>query len=259
MEVVFLGTGTSHGLPMIAFDHEKVDLDDQRNWRTRTSVHVVMDGFHIQVDAALELRLQCLHNEIESVDCFILTHGHADHILGMEDLRRFCALRGGEALPVYSTPEGLARVQAIFPYAIRDRAERKGYPAFQLHTMPKHLETPGGTISSVLLPHGSCEVLGLVFKERSSGKQFSYFTDCKAVPLEARELACESDAVVLDGLRYEPHVSHMTIAEAVDVAQSIDAPNAYITHITYPVDHATAERDLPEHIHLAYDGLRLSL
>src|SRR5471030_3452588 len=89
---------------------------DPRNKRTRTSLHVVMDGLHIQVDAAPELRLQCVREGIGNLDLFILTHGHTDHVAGMDDLRRFCDLLGGKALTVFSTPEGLARVSAIYPY-----------------------------------------------------------------------------------------------------------------------------------------------
>ena len=110
MEVIFLGTGTSQGVPMIACGCAVCRSEDPRNRRTRTSIHVVMDGLHVQVDAAPEFRLQCLQNKIPAVDSFILTHGHADHVLGMDDLRRFCDLRGGEALPVHTTTEGAARL-----------------------------------------------------------------------------------------------------------------------------------------------------
>src|SRR5208283_5180568 len=93
---------------------------DPRNHRTRASVHVVMDGLHVQVDAAPEFRLQCLREKIDKLDLFILTHGHSDHITGMDDLRRFCDMRGGEALTVYSTEAGISRVIAIYPYAISE-------------------------------------------------------------------------------------------------------------------------------------------
>src|SRR5688572_366370 len=118
MEIIFLGTGTSQGVPMIACDCAVCTSPDPRNKRTRASVHVVMDGLHVQVDAAPELRLQCLRERVERVDLFVLTHGHSDHITGMDDLRRFCDLLGGQALTVYSSDEGISRVLAIYPYAI---------------------------------------------------------------------------------------------------------------------------------------------
>lgn len=259
MEVVFLGTGTSQGVPMIACPCPVCTSPDPRNRRTRVSIHVVMDGLHVQVDAAPELRLQCVREKIERVDLFILTHGHSDHIAGMDDLRRFCDLRGGEALTVYSTAEGRSRVSAIFPYAIRDRPVVRGYPAFRLEPMPGQLDLPQGTIRSTLLPHGDANTLGLVFTERSSGRKFVYYTDCKEVPEEALELARGADAVVLDGLRPDPHPSHLTISEAVSVAERIGAPRTWLIHLTHATDHAGGEAELPPRVRLSYDGLRLTL
>ncbi len=259
MEVIFLGTGTSQGVPMIACKCAVCTSTDPRNHRTRASIHVVMDGLHIQVDAAPEFRLQCLRERILWVDRFILTHGHADHITGMDDLRRFCDLLGGTALPVYSTAEGLARVKAVFPYAIADQPAAKGYAAFRLSPMPAKLDLPQGTIESVPLPHGGVETLGLVFTERSSGKKFAYYTDCKTVPPPAVALARGATAVVLDGLRIHPHPTHMTIGEAVAVAREIASPRSLLTHLTHLNDHAALAAALPPGMEPAYDGLRLTL
>ena len=259
MEIVFLGTGTSQGVPMIACDCRVCASADPRNRRTRASVHVVMDGLHVQVDAAPEFRLQCLRENIRQLDLFVLTHGHADHVAGMDDLRRFCDLIGGNALTVYSTEEGMGRVLAMFPYAIAERPIAKGYAAFKLTAMPETLDLPQGTIQSTLLPHGGLNTLGLVFTERSSGKKFAYYTDCKRVPREAVALARGADAVVLDGLRPLSHPSHMSIDEAVAVAREIAARSTWITHLTHLNDHAELEASLPAGIRPAYDGLRLTL
>ena len=257
MELIFLGTGTSQGIPMIAHPQGGCDLSNPKNWRTRASIHVEMGGHHIQVDAAPEFRIQCIQNQITQVDTFILTHPHADHILGMDDLRRFCDLKGGVALPVYSSDEGLRRVREIFPYAILDRPRVKGYPAFNPEQMPKVLELPGGTVESVYLPHGSMQVLGLVFTEAKTGKKLAYYTDCKEVTKAARELAEGADVLVLDGLRPHPHPSHMTIDEAVQTAVAMGTQRSFLTHMSYTVDHETTEAGLPENIRLAYDGLRV--
>jgi len=259
MEVIFLGTGTSQGVPMIACPCPVCTSSDPRNQRTRASIHVVMDGLHIQVDAAPEFRLQCLREKIARLDLFILTHGHSDHITGMDDLRRFCDLRGGEGLPVYSTEAGLGRITAVYPYAIMDRPLVRGYPAFRLAPMPARLELPQGTIQSTLLPHGGVDTLGLVFTERSSGKRFAYYTDCKSVPPEAVALARGADALVLDGLRPDSHPTHLSIPEAVDVAGEIEATRTALIHLTHLTDHALTELELPPAIRLSYDGLRWAL
>ena len=259
MDVIFLGTGTSQGVPMIACDCAVCTSPDPRNRRTRASVHVVMDGLHVQVDAAPEFRLQCIRERINRIDFFILTHGHADHISGMDDLRRFCDLLGGNALTVYSTEEGMGRVLAMYPYAMSERPIAKGYAAFKLVAMPDRLELPQGTIQATLLPHGGLNTLGLIFTERSSGKKFVYYTDCKRVPREALELASGAHGVVLDGLRPLPHPSHMSIEEALAVAAEMGRPPTWLTHLTHLSDHAALSRELPSHVQLAYDGLRLSL
>ncbi|RKX33252.1 MAG: MBL fold metallo-hydrolase [Verrucomicrobia bacterium] len=257
MEITFLGTGTSQGVPMIACSCEVCRSSDPRNKRSRASVHVVMGGLHIQVDAAPEFREQCIRNNLTSVDLFILTHGHADHVLGMDDLRRFCDRRDGEGIPVYSNTDGLDRVRSIYAYAIGARPAFRGYPAFILHQMPPVLDLGVGTITTTLLPHGRVQVLGLVFEERATGSKFAYYTDCKKVGPEARKLAEGAGVVVLDGLRQEPHPTHMSISEAVKVAEAIGAERNYLTHLTHTVDHGPMESELPATVRLAYDGLSL--
>jgi phosphoribosyl 1,2-cyclic phosphate phosphodiesterase len=121
------------------------------------------------------------------------------------------------------------------------------------------LQQPQGTIQSTLLPHGGLNTLGLIFTERSSGKKFAYYTDCKRVPREAVELARGSDAVVLDGLRSNPHPSHMSIEEAIVVGQEIAARATWVTHLTHLNDHAALASRLPATIQPAYDGLRLKM
>jgi phosphoribosyl 1,2-cyclic phosphate phosphodiesterase len=259
MEVIVLGSGTSQGVPMIGCPCAVCRSPDPRNRRTRTSVHVVMDGLHVQVDAAPEFRLQCVAEGVERLDLFILTHGHSDHIAGMDDLRRFCDMRGGEALTVYTTDEGIERVRAVYPYAISDRPSVRGYPAFRLAGMPALLELPQGTIASTLLPHGGARTLGLVFTERSSGRRFAYYTDCKRLPAEAVDLARGADAAILDGLRPQPHPTHMSIEEAIDAGRAVGAARTWLTHLTHLTDHGPVEAGLPQGFGLAHDGLRIRL
>jgi phosphoribosyl 1,2-cyclic phosphate phosphodiesterase len=259
MEVIVLGSGTSQGVPMIGCSCAVCTSPDPRNRRTRTSLHVVMDGLHVQVDAAPELRLQCVREGIGNLDLFILTHGHTDHVAGMDDLRRFCDLRGGEGIPVYATPEGRARIAAIFPYAMVEKPVVRGYPAFHIADMPPLLEFPEGTIQSTLLPHGETSTLGLVFTEKSSGARFAYYTDCKRLPEEAVALARGVDAIVIDGLRPLPHPSHMSIDEAVAAGRGLGVKRAWLTHLTHLTDHGPVEAGLPDGFFLAYDGLRIRL
>ena len=254
MKAIFLGTGTSQGVPMIAQPKGGCDLSNSKNWRTRCSIHIEMNGHHIQVDAGPEFRMQCINNKILSVDTFILTHAHADHVMGMDDLRRFCDLNGGSAIPVYSTKEGLERVAAIFPYAICDKPSSAGYPAFSLNHMPNRLELPGGFVESTLLPHGLFNVLGLVFTDKNTGSKLAYYTDCKMLTEDAYRLAESVDVLVIDGLRPNLHPTHMNIEEAVNAALKVNAPQTFLTHMTFGVDYEKTKAYLPENISLAYDG-----
>ena len=255
-----MGTGTSQGVPMIAHDCPALNLDNPKNWRTRPSIHVVMDGCHLQVDAGPEFRIQCLRENIRRIDHFILTHRHADHILGMDDLRRFCTLRDSTALPVYSTPDGLKAVRGIFPYASDiERPVHRYYPAFKLMEMPDVLEVEGGAVRATLLPHGALQVLGLVFEEKSTGKKAVYYTDCKEIGEPQRQLAAGAHLVILDALQLKRHATHMSVGEAVETALGIGAPQTYFTHMAFPVDHDAVDSTLPPGIALAWDGLRVVL
>lgn len=257
MEIIILGSGTSEGVPGIQNDNPNLDLTNPKNWRTRSSIHVIINGCHIQVDAAQEFRLQCLWNNINQVDLFILTHGHADHILGMDDLRRFCFEK---PLDVYSSTEGLERIKNVFPYAISSIRKSKFYPAFNLNFMPKTLELPGGRIHSTPLPHGNIETLGLVFEDTVSNKKIAYFPDCKSIPLEAQLLAQNADILILDAIRETHlHPTHMIFPEALEAAARINAAQTYFTHTTNSVDYVLAQAKLPQNIFITYDGLRLKL
>ncbi|MCU0794052.1 MAG: MBL fold metallo-hydrolase [Opitutaceae bacterium] len=260
MEIIVLGSGTSHGVPMIGCACAVCRSTDPRDRRTRASVHVVLDGLRIQIDATPEFRLQALAARIPTVDLFVLTHGHADHILGMDDLRRYCDARADGILPVYCTEEGEERVRAIYPYALRPpTAQRDGYARFDLRRMPARLELPEGVIETTPLPHGRVDTLGLVFTEKSSGRRFAYYTDCKEVPEHARTLAKEVDLLIMDGLRPQPHPTHQSIPEAVAVAQAVGAKRVYLTHLAHSVAHAQEPEWLPAGMHFAHDGLSLSL
>jgi len=257
------------GLGPLRFLEESLPQKPEGTWQIGEEAYnaILKDQYLLDYDAAasktwtesIDRVSEFVRGRGLTLHYLIETHAHADHILGMDDMRRFCDLCGFAALPVYSTKEGLQRVQEIFPYAIRNAPVVKGYPAFRLAEMPECLETPGGVIECTLLPHGPLEVLGLVFTEKSSGKRFAYYTDCQEVPEEARKLAGRTDLLVLDGLRPEPHPTHMHIDKAVETSRQMDSKQTFLTHLTFMVDHDVIDSELPEGVNLAYDGLRIYL
>ncbi|OHE74191.1 MAG: MBL fold metallo-hydrolase [Verrucomicrobia bacterium GWC2_42_7] len=258
MKLTVLGCGTSEGVPLLIHPNDGLDLNNSKNWRTRSSIHVEIEDLHIQVDVGPDFRGQCLANKITKMDAVFLTHGHADHILGMDDLRRFCTVLG-KPLPVYGNQDTLQRVREVFPYAVAETPAAPGYPCFGLIEMPSQLKLPQCTIQSVVLPHGPCKVLGFVFTESVSGKKIAYYCDCKQVTQDAFRLAKNADVVILDGLRPHSHESHMTLAEAIDVATELNAKQSFITHMSFFIDYKKHSQSMPPHIHLAYDGLVVNL
>ncbi len=245
---------------MIGCDCAVCSSEDPKNTRYRSHAHVQMGGLDIQIDAAPEFRIQAIKYRIPKVDIAILTHGHADHILGFDDLRRYCDQRDGDAIPVYSTQEGLDRLQAIYPYAIRERPAIRGYPAFSPKLMPRRLDLePHGVIHSTLQAHGPLQTLGLVFEETGTGKRLAYYTDCAGITPEAANLARGADIAVLDGLRSQEHPSHMNTVQACAAAAEIGAQRSYLIHMTHEIDHEVAEKQLPENVYYSYDGLRLEV
>ncbi len=255
MRIILLGTGTSQGVPLIGHPNEGLDLSEPKNWRNRSCAHIVSDGAHIQIDAGPEFRLACLKFHVPAVDFFFLTHGHSDHILGMDDLRRFCDLRGGAAIPVWTTPEGKARVEAIFPYGIRPRSER-GYVALEPRLAEPDTTLACGTrVQTTPLPHGPrFRSLGLVFTEKKSGRRIAYFTDCSEVTDEAVALARGADLLVIDALHRNPHPTHLNFEKALEASRKIRAALTVFTHMTYRADYARESAALPPGVRLGYDG-----
>ena len=213
-----------------------------------------MGGTNVQVDAAPEFRIQALNHKLPKVDLVILTHGHSDHIMGMDDLRRYCDQRSGEALPVYTNEEGEERMRSVFGYAIGEKSKVPGYPAFLPRRMPECLEVEDGAIRSVRQSHGSFDTLGLVFEKKGGGK-LAYFTDCDSVSEEAVKAAQGADVAVLDALRHKPHRSHMSIDEAIEASIRIGAKQTYLIHMTHEIGHAETDAALPDRVNLAYDNL----
>ncbi len=258
MKIIFMGTGTSQGVPVIASENKTLDLSNPKNWRTRTSAHLEICGRHIQIDAAPEFRLQCIKNDIRKLDMFILTHGHADHIAGMDDLRRFCDLSPLKTVDVYSSDEGLGRIKSMFPYALKGAPMQPGYPCFNLFKMPGEFQPWDEVkIYSEPLPHGPMNTLGLIFE--GEGKKVAYFSDCKSISERALKLSKGADILVIDALKFKPHPSHLSLSEALKYSAEINARRTFLTHTTSAIDYGVVSPTLPKNCEIAYDGLVVEL
>jgi phosphoribosyl 1,2-cyclic phosphate phosphodiesterase len=251
MDLTFLGTGTSNGIPMIGCHCEVCTSTDPRDKRSRTSA-VVRDGDRaILIDTATELRLQALAVGLEHIDAVLFTHMHADHTGGFDDLRRFNEL-AGRHLPIYAGPETAASLRERFGYAFVDQFPfYGGKPDLILNVFDGPFDVLGCEVIPIPVWHGRTLVHGF----RLSG--LAYVTDAKEIPDSSMDLLTGLDILVLNALRERAHPTHLSLPDALAVIERLQPREAYLVHLSHELSHSAAEAQLSPGVHVAYDGLRV--
>ena len=250
-EAIVLGSGTSNGVPSLGITYSPEFLANPKNHRSRPSIVLTSEEGNLLVDCAPELRLQLLRENIQMVNAVIITHTHADHVMGMDDLRAFCLITGKD-MPVYTTPEYQQDIRRIFKYAF-DEFPTGAVPRFDLIDVPDRFTTCGFDVQIMTVMHGPIPVLAIRVND------FAYVTDVSLIPPEAEAKLHGLRYLVLDAVRYKAHPNHYNFGQAVDVANQLKAGITYFTHLSHDYDHDKIEANLPASIRLAYDGLRIPL
>ena len=252
MNITFLGTGTSQGIPIIGSDHPVCHSNDPRDKRLRTSALVQWDNYSVVIDCGPDFRQQMLYNSIHRLDAILFTHEHADHTAGLDDIRPFFFKQGD--IPIYALDRVIENLTQRFGYILNSADKYPGAPSVQVHTVDPTttFDICQQRIIPVLGKHHQLTVLGYRLGS------FAYLTDIKTIADDERQKLAGLDVLVLNALREEPHHSHLNLAEAIDLAHSIGAKNTYFTHISHHLGfHAEVEQKLPKSVHLAYDNLSI--
>ena len=253
IQVRFLGTGTSQGIPMIACSCEVCSSEDPRDKRLRVSMHIEVEGKSFIIDTGPDFRQQILRAGIRHVDAVLFTHEHKDHTAGLDDIRGFNFVQQ-TAIPLYARQQVINQLKREFAYAF-DENKYPGVPEIDVYEIDdKPFVVEGIEVIPILVKHYFLDVLGFRFGD------FTYITDANFIAEDELEKIKGTKVLVINALRKTKHISHFTLNEALEVIEKIQPEAAYITHISHMMGlHAEVQRELPPNVYLAHDGLSLTI
>jgi phosphoribosyl 1,2-cyclic phosphate phosphodiesterase len=264
LKITVLGSGTSHGVPLIGCDCAVCRSTDPRDRRTRPSIVIELHPAlpqpplaaavrSVLVDTSTDLRAQALANDLRRVDAILFTHSHADHVLGLDEIRRYNAMQRA-AVGCYADGGTLADLRRMFAYIFNPQGQKGGgIPQLTPFRVAGPFTLGGAEIIPVPVFHGRLPILGY----RIGG--FAYLTDCNRIPDESWPLLTGVRVVILDALRARPHSTHFSVSEAIDVVARLGTERAYFTHICHDLPHEATCARLPAGVELAYDGLVMEI
>jgi len=251
IRIVILGSGTSTGVPMITCNCATCQSDDQHDKRLRASVLLQWPGCSAVIDATPDFRQQMLHNQVRRLDALLLTHNHADHVHGLDDLRQY-TLGTDKRIPVYGMPETLQWVRRHFSYIWESTQVGGGLPQIDLQPVTAPFKLGNCEIVPIPAWHGTMPVYGYRIGD------FAYITDVSAIPDSSLPLLSGIRTLVLDAVRYRPHATHLHVDAAVQLAQRLNVEQTWLTHICHHIRHRELAASLPPGIAPAYDNLELT-
>src|SRR6266702_7699402 len=256
LTITVLGSGTSMGVPTLGCPCRVCRSNDPRDKRLRPSMLLSRNGQNVVIDTTPDFRQQALRVGLDRLDAILLTHGHADHILGFDDIRPF-NIRQRAALPVYSNEETFRIIRRVFAYVFDNKPTLSTVPSVTLNTIKGPFELLGTPFVPVPMLHGEMEVLGFRFGRAA------YLTDFSKIPDSSMALLKGLDELVLDALRDIPHPMHQTVEQALALIQQLKPRRAWFTHIAHDLPHAETNERLVKmgypHVQLAYDGLEFEV
>lgn len=253
IKITFLGTGTSQGVPVVACDCDVCVSTDEKNKRLRSALFVEVNGTKLVIDAGPDFRQQMLNIGLRKLDAILLTHEHTDHIFGLDDIRAFNWVQK-HPTDIYAEKRVQNAIKRVFDYVF-EKNKYPGIPQMNLHLVEnKPFDLNGTEIVPIRGFHHKLPVFGFRIGN------MAYLTDVNRVDPEEREKLKGLEVLVLNALRFEKHISHFNIEEALELIDELKPKNAYLTHISHLMGkHEDVQKQLPEHVFLAYDGLQLTI
>jgi phosphoribosyl 1,2-cyclic phosphate phosphodiesterase len=252
-KITVLGSGTSVGVPTVGCHCDVCTSTDPRDKRLRPSVLVSYEGRNVLIDTTPDFRYQALRIGLQRLDAVIFTHSHADHIMGLDDVRPF-NFRQKERIPIYASAETMASIKRCFHYIFDGARKESNVPQLDARLIDgSPFDVFGLEFIPVPILHGSQTILGFRFGAAA------YLTDHSDIPASSLELLRGLDVLFLDALRYKPHPTHSTVDRSTATAEELAPRRAFFTHICHDLRHQRAESLLPPHVRLAYDGLELTV
>lgn len=248
MKVIVLGCGTSSGVPMIGCNCPVCSSQEQKNFRTRSSILVCADAADILIDTTADLRTQALREKIDRIDAVLYTHTHADHLHGIDDLRGFNFVQR-KKIPIYAAKQNLEHISSSFKYIFDPTPWGGGKPSLELIEVKGPFKIKNIKITPLPILHGPLEILGFRI-----GK-LAYLTDCSKIPKSTYPLIYGVDVLIIGALRHKKHPTHFSLSAVILEAKKIGAEKTYLVHMTHWFDYWTLKHSLPEGIEPAYDGL----
>ena len=254
IRVTFLGTATSIGVPVIACDCPVCKSPDKKDKRFRASILIQIGDTAISVDCGPDFRIQMIRENVENLDAVIFTHEHRDHIAGLDDIRAFNYVLN-KKIDIYGCERVMEAIKTEFPYIFSEKARYFGAPQITIHNITAEpFEINGITITPIQVLHDKLPVFGFRIGD------FTYITDASYISEEEKEKIKGSKVIVLNALRNSKHVSHFSVAEAVEVLQELKPEQAYLTHVSHFIGlHEEVNKKLPPFIQLAYDSLVIEI
>ncbi len=252
MRLTFLGTGTSTGVPTITCRCKVCTSTDPRDQRTRPSLLVEFDGRVVLIDTTPDFRQQALREKMDRLDAVVFTHGHADHVLGLDDTRVFY-FREQIPLPLWADQRSMETLRKVFSYIFNETYKYGGVGKLDPHLIEGPFELWGIRMIPVPVLHGDLPVLGFRFGPAA------YVTDFSTIPETSLPLLEGLDVLILDALRHKPHPTHSNLEQSLALVERLKPRQALFTHIAHELGHAETNALLPPHVRLAYDGQRVEL